>query len=80
MGYLRRGAVRDPCIRFEGDHLWIDYGLDFFRRHGPKTNWDHEVHFTVTLQDGEALVASERLRKRYKFPLRRLSRPSVKNY
>lgn len=68
MGYLRTGAVRDPCIGFEGDHLWVDYGLDFFRRHVAKTQRDHEVHFTVTLQDGEVLVAAERLRRRYKIP------------
>lgn len=63
-GYLRTGAVRDPCIGFEGDHLWVDYRLDFFRRHVSETQRDHEVHFTVTLQDGEVLVATERLWKK----------------
>lgn len=28
--YLRTGAVREPCVRFEGDHLRVNYGLDFF--------------------------------------------------
>lgn len=62
IAYLRTGAVSDPCVRFEGDHLRVDYGLDFFWRHVSKAQWDHEVHFTMTLQDGEVLVATECLR------------------
>lgn len=78
--YLRTGAVREPCIRFEGDHLGINYRLDFFWRHVSETQWDHEVHFTVTLQDGEVLVAIECLQNRYMFPTIRLSQSAMENY
>lgn len=56
--YLRRGAVREIWVGFEGDHLRVDYGLEFFHRHGTKMQWDHEVHLTVALQDREVLVAA----------------------
>lgn len=55
--YLRTGAVREPWVGLEGDHLRVDNGLEFFRRHFAKLPWDHEVHLAVALQDREVLVA-----------------------
>lgn len=78
--YLRTGAVREPCIRFEGNHLRVNYRLDFFWRHVSETQWDHYVYFTVTLQDGEVLVATECLQNRYMFPTSWLSQSAMKNY
>lgn len=55
---LRTGAVKEPWVGFEGDHLRVDYGLEFFCRHGTKLHWDHEVLLTVALQNREVLVAA----------------------
>lgn len=55
---LRAGAVREPWVGFEGDHLRVDYGFELFCRHATKPHWDHAVHLTVALQDGEVLVAA----------------------
>lgn len=56
--YLRRGAVREIWEGFEGDHLRVDYGLEFLHCHGTKMERDHEVHLAVALQDREVLVAT----------------------
>lgn len=56
--YLRRGAVMKLWKGFEGDQLRVDYGFEFFCRHGTKLHWDHLVHLTVALQDRDVLVAT----------------------
>lgn len=60
--YLRAGAVREPWVGFEGDHLRVNYEFEFFCRHETKLRGDHVVHFAVALQDGKVLVAARRLR------------------
>jgi len=64
---LRTGAVREPWVGFEGDHLRVDYGFEFFRRHGTKLYRDHGVHLTVALQDRDVLVAA---RRRWETPVK----------
>lgn len=55
---LRTGAVREPWEGFKGNHLRVDYGFQFFCRHGTKLHRDHGVHLTVALQDWEVLIAA----------------------
>lgn len=56
--YLGGGAVREPCVGLEGDHLRADYGLEFLRRHFAVLTRDHVVHLAVALQDRKVLVAA----------------------
>ena len=63
--YLGRGAVRETWVGFKGDHLRANYGFEFFRRHGTKMQGNHDVHFTMALQDREVLVAARRLWDRH---------------
>lgn len=63
--------MREPWVGFEGDHLRVDYGFEFFRRHGTKLYRDHGVHLTVALQDRDVLVAARRLQSRDKTDLDR---------
>ena len=64
MKYLRTGAVSEPWVGFKGDHLRVNYGLEFICRHGTKLPRDHDVRLTVALQDREVLVAARRLQDR----------------
>lgn len=66
INYLRTGAVREPWVGFEADHMRVNYGFEFFRCHGTKLHRDHDVHLTVTLQDWEVLVAAWCLQDRHK--------------
>lgn len=50
--------MREPWVGLEGDHLRVDYGLEFLRRHFAVLTRDHVVHLAVALQDRKVLVAT----------------------
>lgn len=58
VSYLRAGAVSEPWVGFEGDHLWVYYVFKFFCCHGTELHGDHEVRLTMALQDRDVLVAT----------------------
>lgn len=50
--------MREPWVGLEGDHLRVDYGLEFLRRHFAVLTRDHVVHLAMALQDRKVLVAA----------------------
>lgn len=55
--------MTEPWVGFKGDHLRVNYEFEFLCRQGTKLRRDHHVHLSVTLQDGDVLVAAGRLQE-----------------
>lgn len=48
--------MHEAWVGAEGDFLWRHYSLKHFGGHGRKLRWNHWVHLTMTLQNGDILV------------------------